>query len=146
MQITSELPSQISFRFLSVPESHSVPFISQNDMDDDTCSTSGISNIRKETPYVPLNYIAPEAYTLLAAAEARRAVELHAPSTAMELDASHGSMLQDGPALEALPCMAPPKRFYRTFWQSITLKLVHQKARNVKVRICVVAASMRVFG
>jgi hypothetical protein len=97
----------------------------QNKMDRDT--------------YVPVNYISPEACALLAAAEAyaaRRANDVDTEN--MEEDAGYGfsTLLHnaiDGvnvPEL-SLPRMAPPKKFYRTFWQSISLQLLYRWTQPV---------------
>ncbi len=85
--------------------------------------------------YVPVNYISPEVYALLAAAEASAA--RHADSLGaggMELNmGDHGSTLHMQGALDGdcdaervLPSTAPPKRFYRTFWRSTSLRLLNR--------------------
>jgi hypothetical protein len=81
---------------------------------------------------VPVNYISPEACALLAAAEAsaaRRANDLDTEN--MEEDAGYGfSMLLhnaiDGVNVTELTLPTPPKKFYRTFWQSISLRLLYR--------------------
>jgi hypothetical protein len=81
--------------------------------------------------YETVNYISPEARALLVAAEesaARRADACE--DVLMKLDVNgSGSTLQSalsgmlGPQ-RRVPNMAPPKRFYRIFWQSMSLKLL----------------------
>jgi hypothetical protein len=143
----SDLPSQIPFSFLSVP--HIQPILctqdAVDDMDLDFVSQSGSSSSNraeslKQDAYVPVNYFSPEVYALLAAAEAsaeRRALELDEAD--MEVDSTgQGLNLQDqsGPIQSdssflgcGLSSTAPPKKFYRTFWQSISLKLLDQLPR-----------------
>ena len=134
-------PSQFDFSFLSVPDLQPV-VCSLDAMDHDAVSRSGSSDSAKSaTPvqeaYVPVSYICPEAYALLAAAEAsaaRRADDMDAKGTTITvLDGAHGlgSTLQSamdgwhGPGSVLLK-MAPPKRFYRTFWQSVSQRLLHR--------------------
>ena len=87
--------------------------------------------------YVPVNYISPEAYAFLAAAEAsaaRRADALDAG--VVLLDVTHrlptlGSELCGWRNPQAggdncLSSIVPPKKFYRTFWKSVSLKLLHR--------------------
>ena len=109
-------------------------------MELDAVSRSGSSSSQKaanqdpdENVHVPVNYISPEAYALLAVAEASAALRANAlDSQAMEIDMNgHGLTLQsvldgDYDPERALPGMAPPKRFYRTFWQSVSLRLLHR--------------------
>ncbi len=81
--------------------------------------------------YVPVNYISPEACALLAAAEAsaaRRTEAFDADDTEHDMN-GHGSTLQSasdgllGPQCVS-QSMPPPKRFYRLFWQSISVRLL----------------------
>lgn len=143
----SDLPSQVPFNFLSVP--HIQPILcahdAVDDMDLDFVSRSGSSSSNraeglKQDAYVPVNYFSPEVYALLAAAEAsaaRHALELDAADMEIDLN-GQGPTLQDqsGPIRApssfsgcGLSSAAPPKRFYRTFWQSISLKLLDQLRR-----------------
>ena len=137
------LASQTEFRLLSVP-----------DMQHETCehiamaydafSRGGSSDSAKSACldkdlYVPVNYISPEACALLLAAEASAARCADAmDATTMQLDATYCfSALQtalDGvyDPERTLPTMAPPKKFYRTFWQSISLKLLYRWTQSVK--------------
>ena len=135
MPTTPSLPSQINFGFLSVPDLRPVTF-EQDSMDHDAFTPSGSSNSQKEArqdqeAYVPVNYISPEAYALLAAAEASATLRADALDEGVtELDANgHSSTLQS--VLDywyqhegAVQIMAPPKRFYRIFWQSISRQLL----------------------
>ena len=105
-------------------------------MDHDAFSRSGSSNstvdtLIRDAAYVPVSYISPEACALLVAAEkaaARRADALDAGMMELELNGS-GSTLQgvlDGwyDPDRVLQSMAPPKRFYRIVWQSMSLRLL----------------------
>jgi len=91
--------------------------------------------------YVPVNYISLEACALLLAAEesaARRADALDAG--VMELDES-----DSGPTLQSaldglydperhLRMMAPPKRFYRISWESLSLRLLDRSAHSASLK------------
>ena len=87
------------------------------------CSTPAI-NVDPNA-YVPVNYISPEARVFLAAAEAAAAL------LADEMDAGNVTTVQSSLAElhdpdRILLSMAPPKKFYRTFWQSVSLRLLHR--------------------
>ncbi len=82
--------------------------------------------------YIPVHDMSSEAYDLIAAvfeATARRADALD--SGAMDLDvADHVATLQSSLADmhdpdRTLMSMAPPKRFYRRYWQSFSLRLLN---------------------
>ena len=133
------LPSQSGFASLSVPDLQPIA-CEQDVMDSDAFSRCGSANSAKAAQhdpgaYVPVNYISAEAYALLAAAEASAARKADAlDAGALERD-MHGSCstlqsvvfeLHD-PA-RMLLCMAPPKKFYRIFWQSITWRLLDRWA------------------
>ena len=134
------LPSQINFRFLSVPELQPVA-CAQDAMDHDALSRRGSSNSEKESildrdVYVPVNYISSEACALLAAAEAsaarsvnildEEATEFDLNGNASTLSNALGGMYDPERALPYK--MAPPKRFFRTFWQSISLRILNRSA------------------
>ena len=103
-------------------------------MDHDEVSRSGSANSAKSAQkdrdaYVPVNYISPEAYALLAAAEASAARKADALDTGVpELDLIGSisslqiSMFGLYDPERILQSMSPPKKFYRTFWQSISLR------------------------
>ncbi len=136
------LASQDAFSFLSVPDLRPVT-CPQDPMELDAVSRSASSDSQKAanpdpyanvldcSTYVPVNYISPEVYALLAAAEASVALrEDVLDYQAMEIDMNGLTLdiVWDGvnDPERALPSMAPPKRFYRTFWQSVSLRLLHQ--------------------
>ena len=79
----------------------------------------------------PVSYISPEAYAFLAAAEesaARRADDLDAG--VMEIDTKLLQSVLDGwhkPELVTPSSMAPPKRFYRISWNSISRRLLRDR-------------------
>jgi hypothetical protein len=137
----NDLPSQTTFSFLSVPEWQHAACAQDAVMDHDAFSRCGSAKKHKAAKadpdaYVPVNYICPEVHALLLAAEAsaaRRAEVLDAEGMEQDMK-GHVGMLQDvldgrqDPAL-AVPRMAPPKRFFRTFWRSITHRLLHQLAQ-----------------
>ena len=105
-------------------------------------SSSSNSDTKAEWPmedaYVPVNYISPEAYTLLIAAEASvapRANVLAASDIEMDSNAV-GLTLQAQSAAHGwyshvLSSSAPPKRYYTTFWRSISLRLLDQSSRAI---------------
>ena len=135
------LPSQIDFVFLSAPDSvcaHNA----MDTMDLETVSQSGSSVSDKadglqKDDYVPQNYISPEVYALLAAAEASFALRADKPGTDMDLDCNDQEptlQAQSEPIEQSDPdyglpstLAAPPKRFYTTFWRSVTLRLMDQR-------------------
>ena len=132
------LCSQIGY--LSVPNFQPVVCVPDavEAMDLETISRSGSSNSDKaemlsQDVYVPINYMSPEVYALLAAAEAsaaRRADTIDVADMQLALN-GQGSTLQTQSAHIGwnylglgLSSTAPPKRFYTTFWQSISLRLL----------------------
>jgi hypothetical protein len=85
--------------------------------------------------YIPVNYISPEAYELLAAAEAsaaRRADAVDAGVIALDVTHRFSTLETElcgwrNPGYERnVSSMVPPKKFFRTFWQSMSLKLMHR--------------------
>ncbi len=63
------LPFQMSeFSFLSVPDLQ--PEMQHDVMDHDASSMKSAGIMMEQDPYVPVNYISPEVFTLLAAAKA----------------------------------------------------------------------------
>jgi hypothetical protein len=85
--------------------------------------------------YVPDNYISPEAYAFLIAAEAsaaRRANEK--ATTQLEFDSNvtgltlHAQSAAHGWYPHVLSSTAPPKKYYTIFWQSISLRLLEQSS------------------
>jgi hypothetical protein len=105
-------------------------------MDHDTFSPSFTTNSVRHA-YVPADYISAKPHALLAAAKAAAAANLDAGVPEHTLNGS-------GPPLQSplktpfvtlycheqvLQTMAPPKVFLQTFWQSITLKLLVQRAQ-----------------
>jgi hypothetical protein len=96
----------------------------------------------EQDPYMPVNTISPEVYALLAAADASAACCTDAMETSVaNLEAtlcvsevhraSDGCRDHPGP----LTRMAPPKRFYRTFWLSMSLRLLYRWTQEAKSSI-----------
>ena len=91
--------------------------------------------------YVPENYISDEAYAMLSEVEARIAhrEDDRILGEAMEFVvqkvtvSSMASANNHEPGL-ALPLSAPPKRFCRLFWRSITRHLVESRNRDRDTR------------
>ena len=146
--MTSALRSQIDFGFLSVPDWQDGS-IEPDSMDHNAFSRSGSSSSQKEArpdqdAYVPINYISPEAYAYLVAAEAAAALRADTlEADGMDIcaygDAATPHCSQDGlhDPERILSSMAPPKKFYRTFWQSVSLRLLDRwasAARSAPIR------------
>ena len=136
----NNLPCQAAFGFLSVPELQPTALVPDAAMDHDAFSRSGSAKSQKsavldQDAYVPVNYISPEVYALLAAAEASAARRAEAQDAGgMDLDSiGQESTLQTtmggwhDPA-NAMLGMAPPKRYYRIFWRSVSKRLLQQSA------------------
>ncbi len=137
------LPSQIEFRSLSVADMQHET-CEHVTMGHDAFSRGGSSDSAKSArldrdPYVPVNYISPEACAMLLAAEesaARCADAMDA--SAMQLDATYyfpaRQSAMDGvyDPERTMQSMAPPKRFNRTFWLSISLKLLYRWTQSAK--------------
>ncbi len=72
------------------------------------------------TEYVPVNYICPEVYALIAAWESA-SKQVHSTGTSTPKAVLMKNSLQS-------PCSAavPPKRFFRTFWKSLSRKLMRR--------------------
>ena len=149
----SSLASQDPFNFLSVPDLQPATS-SQDAMELDAVSRSASSDSQKAvnpnpvanvldcSAYVPVNYISPEVYALLAAAEASAALQADVLDyQAMEIDMNGLTLdsVRDGvyDPERALPSMAPPKRFYKTFWQSVSLRLLYQHSTTAGMAMSV---------
>ena len=79
--------------------------------------------------YVPVNFINNEVYALIAAWEAsefKREESGEAADSA--LDADRDALYEP---LRCRPTIAPPKRFYRTFWKSITRRTLENARKSV---------------
>jgi hypothetical protein len=136
------LSSQIELS-RSIP--HLQPESCQHDaMGLDAFSRSGSSSSVKSAgmdrdPYVPVNYFSQETCARLAAAgesAARCADAMDA--SAVHLEATYRvSNTQSGldgcfDPERTLPSMAPPKKFYRAHWLSISLRLVYRWTQEAK--------------
>jgi hypothetical protein len=103
-------------------------------MDHDAFSRSGNSDKAVQDAYVLVNHIIAESYALLTAAEesaARRVVVF--ATGAMELDLNcHTSFYDPERALPNKLAPRPPKRFFRTFWRSITLRILDRSAHTAR--------------
>ncbi len=112
--------SHIDFRVLSIPELQPAP-CAKFSWDDEVIPRGGSSGSEKVAvldgdTYVPVNYICSEACAFLAAAEASAARRV----TAKELDVSNNGLTLKSSS------EAPPKKFPRTFWKSIALRLLYR--------------------
>jgi hypothetical protein len=130
--------SQIDFRSLSVPNLQ--PESCEHDATESDSfsrcgSTESVKEATDQEPYVPMNYICPEAYALLVAAEesaARSADALDAGC--YDLDANDHCLTRNsllvGMSDSSIVPLTPPKRFYRIFWQSVSLRLLYRWTRT----------------
>jgi hypothetical protein len=136
--------NQIAFGFLSVPDLQPVPCAqdAMDAMDIESMPPMGSSSSNSDKAekltqdaYVPVNYISPEAYAFLIAAEAsaaRRSNEIATAHVGLDLNVigltSHAPSAAHGWYPHVLSSTAPPKRYYTTFWQSISLRLLEQSS------------------
>ncbi len=137
----TRLACQTSFSFLSIPESQQVAF-AQDAVELDAYPRGRISTSVKADKldwesYVPVNYICPEAYALLAAAEAsaaqsRRAIDLNKEPMALDTNICWPTLHEPERALRSKEVMAAPKKFYKAFWRSVSRKLLHQWAQSAR--------------
>ena len=77
----------------------------------------------EDLPYVPVNEMKPEVLAMLAAWESRSLVSQKSRDESREADAPITSINRFcNERFELYHCTKtePPKRFYRTFWQSIS--------------------------
>jgi hypothetical protein len=145
--MSETLPCQIDFGFLSLPEFQQFSG-SQDGEENDAFSRSGSSNISRsgssnsqkaasqvqiQDAYVPVNYISPDASAFLIAAEITAARHAEAVDTGVlefEVNGLGPERILDGfyDPERAVPNMPPPKKFFRTFWQSISHRLLNRRA------------------
>ena len=133
------LPSQIEFGFLSVSDWELAACAPDDAMDLGETYLGGSASPNKTALLVQnLSFsISSEAYVLLAAAQAsadHQAAILKAGVAKHIVNANdHGSTLQCSSderfdPERVLPSMAPPKRFYRTFWRSLSFRLLRRSS------------------
>ncbi len=86
----------------------------------------------EQTAYIPVNFISEEARAFLLAYEtaaARRAeignVSGHEFSIPVATDMYEPERI--------LACSAPPKRFFRTFWQSVSIRLLKLEEQRLRL-------------
>lgn len=99
-------------------------------MDHDAFDRSGSSHdpaMLDRDAYVPVNYISPDAYALLLATEAAaaRRVDAYVSGSGPTLQSALGGLYD---TVRDFRTMAPPKRYYRISWESISLRLLDQPA------------------
>ena len=109
------LPSEMDFSSQSAPDLRPVACaqdaIGHGAFSRGESADSHKAAVLDREAYVPENYISPEVYALLAAAEA---------SAARHTDDLEGMKLDMNGHACALLCMAPPKRFYKTIHHTAT--------------------------
>ncbi len=89
--------------------------------------------------HVPVNCISPEAYALLAAAEALAAHNAEAvDAEIMDHDFNRLSLTNEDAMggmyepVRSMSSMPPPKKYFRAFWQSISLRLLYKWTQAAK--------------
>ena len=83
----------------------------------------------QEAPYIPVNEIKPEVLAMLAAWESTKLERQQAqkPDSGLKVVSHESSDSFDFERYVPSRCcctMEPPKRFYRTFWRSISRRIV----------------------
>ncbi len=136
--------SQEHFVWLSIPDQQHVGFM-QESLDQCDCEpllrsgSSGSSKsdaVAEQQPsYTPVNYISDEARAMLQAYENAAMRRADASASASGYDATcHESMsntlMYDPERILANP--TPPKRFFRTFWQSLTIRMLRLEKGKAK--------------
>ena len=137
--------AQECFSWLSIPDRQHIGFMEES-LDQCDCEPlfrSGSSGSSKadtvaelQQSYTPVNFISDEARALIIAYEnaaKRRADELvvgnvgsHESILASTTDTYEPERIMANPA--------PPKRFFRTFWLSITLRMLRlEKERDIEM-------------
>ena len=79
----------------------------------------------KDDNYVPVNHIPEEVRAMIKAWELQRREK-------MEVSATDALELEDYEPLRTCSQTAPPKRFFRTFWRSVTRRLLENDEKAVK--------------
>ncbi len=132
MATARNLPSQFEFNCLSFPD-----ILIPHHVDHDTISGRP-HTLKSDTDtewkdYVPVNCISDEAYAFLAAYEARMTLRVPVKDDCKSLDTRDLDTLKMYDPERILPNSAPPKRFFRTFWRSITLRMLDLAYEQPKV-------------
>ena len=86
----------------------------------------------QDDSYVPVNDIKPEVYAMIAAWKSHQLDRQH-----LEIDASMPDLPAESSVVNFEPdrncaLTGPPKRFYRTFWRSISLRSL-QRSRDLLI-------------
>jgi hypothetical protein len=123
-----ERPTQVTEENSQSPMHHEAGTSNENSIT--TAMTTAA--ILDDGEYVPVNYISSELLALLAAAEASAARRADAMDLGTEEhDDANNDLTMPGSVIDGkydpvriLQCMAPPKRFYRTFWKLISRRLL----------------------
>ena len=132
------MPTQDDFTVLTVSDCQNAGFM-QKLVDHESFSSSAGSLqsskrcVEDDEAYVPTNFIKAEVYAMIAAWEAcaqKRNEEIQSLSAATSL--THCPDFSVFEPIRSVPDPTPPKRFYRTFWRSITRKLMSHHLESVK--------------
>jgi hypothetical protein len=75
-------------------------------------------------PYVPENHISDQTYAFLAAYDAKIALRTHIKDDGDTMELVGSSTMNMYEPERISPSSAPPKRFFRTFWRSIALRML----------------------
>ena len=100
------------------------------------CGSSSVKTICEKTSieagYTPVNYIGPEVMALIAHWEASTPNKMSSAKDGMKMTFNMQESIYD----PIKPCdspSVPPKRFYRTFWRSLTRRYVQSSIRENSV-------------
>jgi hypothetical protein len=136
--------SQLDFKFLSVSDFQPLLCAPGADADLDAVYRGGRSSSNKAASQdkdvcLLFNNTSPETYASPVAIKSPAAGRSYSLNMeGLELEAKYcistqPSALDEGCEPDrVLPSMAPPKRFYRTFWRSVSFRLLHQWALSAR--------------
>ncbi len=90
-------------------------------------TTRSEKTVCNDETYVPINFIKPEIYAMIAAWEACELKGLETGESAFDARSED--------VCEPMRCMsnsAPPKRFYRSFWRRITQRMLEHSRKSIR--------------
>ena len=81
--------------------------------------------------YVPVNVIKPEVYALIAAWEACQSDPMESEEAAESTLHAHSESMYE--PSRCIPTSAPPKRFYLSFWRSVTRRMLEHTRKSILI-------------
>ena len=81
--------------------------------------------------YVQVNFISPEVYALIAAWEACQFNPKESEEAAESTLHAHSESLYE--PSRCIPTSAPPKRFYLSFWRSVTRRMLEHTRKSILI-------------